>query len=153
MTMSTIPAPRFRSLERPEIDEILARNNVGRIAFATENQVDILPVHYVFSDNWIYGRTTPGGRLDRVGEHWRPVAFEVDEIASLFDWRSVVVKGGLYIVRKEGPAWEREVWLTGVGLLRKLIPDALRDDDPVPDRTTLFRIAVQDVTGRQAIPG
>jgi uncharacterized protein len=148
--MTAPSEPRFRALERAEIEEILARNHVGRIAFARENQIEILPVHYVYADQWLYGRTSPGGKLHEVAENWWPVAFEVDEIEGMFDWRSVVVKGGLYTMSSEGAAWEREAWMTGVGLLRKLIPDALREDDPVPMRTTLFRIAVQDVTGREA---
>jgi uncharacterized protein len=143
----------FRSLDRAEIDEILSRNHVGRIAFAKGNQVDIVPVHYVYRDDWIYGRTAPGGRIEEAGEHWWPVAFEVDELGDLFDWRSVVVRGGLYTIRSDGADWEREAWLQGVGLLRKLSPDAFREDDPVAFRSTLFRIAVQEATGREATAG
>jgi nitroimidazol reductase NimA-like FMN-containing flavoprotein (pyridoxamine 5'-phosphate oxidase superfamily) len=145
--------PHFRDLDRGEVDEILARNNVGRIAFARENLIDIVPVHYVYAGDWIYGRTAPGGRVDTLGEPWWPVAFEVDEVDGLFDWRSVVVHGGLYIISPEGAGWERDAWMTGVGLLRKLMPEALREDDRVPSRSRLFRIAVQEVSGKVATSG
>lgn len=142
--------PTFRNLTRDEANAVLSRNNVGRIAYAKGNQVEIIPVHYVHRGDWIYGRTTPGGRIERTADPWWPVAFQVDEIDGLFDWRSVVVKGGLYLVPKDGAAWEREAWADGVEALRSLLPEALADDDPVPERSAVFRIAVQEVTGRQA---
>jgi nitroimidazol reductase NimA-like FMN-containing flavoprotein (pyridoxamine 5'-phosphate oxidase superfamily) len=46
--MNAVRAPRFRSLDRGEIDEILARNHVGRLAYAWKNHVDIEPLHYVY---------------------------------------------------------------------------------------------------------
>lgn len=142
--------PVFKKLSREEIDTILERNNVGRVAFARGGQVEILPVHYVYAKDWIYGRTTPGGSIQRTGERWWPVAFEVDEIDALFEWRSVIVKGGLYTLPPEGAAWQREAWAEGVALLRKLVPETFGEEDPLPERVTVFRIAVQEVTGREA---
>jgi nitroimidazol reductase NimA-like FMN-containing flavoprotein (pyridoxamine 5'-phosphate oxidase superfamily) len=151
--MSTTRAPRIRSLDRPEIDQILARNHVGRLAYAWKNQVDIEPLHYVYADGWIYGRTSHGAKLEAVGDTWWPVAFEVDEVEELFRWRSVVVRGGFYVLPSEGAAWEREEWRGGVEKLRTLIPETFTDDDPAAFRTVVFRIAVQDATGREAVPG
>lgn len=145
--------PTFRNLSREEIDDVLRNNAVGRLAYAVASDVEIIPVHYVYATDWIYGRTAPGGRVQRTGERWWPVAFEVDEIKGLFDWRSVVVKGGLYTLPPDGAEWQREAWADGVDLLRKLIPESLREDDPVPERSTIFRIAVQEVTGKQASTG
>jgi len=45
----------FRELHRDESEEILSRNHVGRIAFASNDRVDIEPVNYVFDSGWIYG--------------------------------------------------------------------------------------------------
>jgi nitroimidazol reductase NimA-like FMN-containing flavoprotein (pyridoxamine 5'-phosphate oxidase superfamily) len=142
--------PIFRQLDRSRIEAILSRNHIGRIAFARGNQVEIVPVHYVHSGDWIYGRTTPGGTIEKMGDPWWPVAFQVDEIDGLFDWRSVVVKGGLYVVPPMGADWEREAWAEGVRALRALLPTALGEDDPVPERTTVFRIAVQETSGKEA---
>lgn len=143
--------PRFRELDRLEIDEILARNHVGRIAFSFRDRVDIEPIHYVYDDGWIYGRTQPGTKLTVIRHNYW-VAFEVDEVDDFFQWRSVVVRGGFYIIPdpsrstpKDDEARER-----AIDLLRRLIPDALTPEDPTPGRTTLFRIAVQEVEGRAA---
>jgi hypothetical protein len=93
--------PHFRALTRTECEELLGRNNVGRIAFSFHDRVDIEPLHYVYADGWIYGRTSAGTKIATL-EHHRWVAFEVDEHQGLFDWRSVVVKGAFYELEADG---------------------------------------------------
>lgn len=151
--MPTTAQPRFRALERPEIDALLARKHVGRLAYGHGARVDVQPIHYVYDDGWIYGRTSRGEKYATVGENWSgwwPVAFEVDEVEHLFRWRSVVVHGGFYLVDPEGSAADREAWARAVELLRALVPETLAPGDPVPFRDVVFRIAVQEATGREA---
>jgi uncharacterized protein len=143
------PPPRFRDLDPAECNALLARHNVGRLAFARKERVDIEPIHYVFDDQWLYGRTQPGTKLE-VLTHNRWVAFEVDEVEALFDWRSVVVKGGFYLLRADGSAHEREIYDKGVALLRRLVPETLTPEDPLPDRAIVFRIHIDEMFGRAA---
>jgi nitroimidazol reductase NimA-like FMN-containing flavoprotein (pyridoxamine 5'-phosphate oxidase superfamily) len=145
--------PQIRVLDRDECEAILSRNHVGRLAFSRQNRVDIEPLHYVFSNGWLYGRTSHGAKLQATGDEWYPVAFEVDEVEGIFQWRSVVVHGGFYPMDEHGPEWEQTEWRRGVELLRSLIPQTLTPDDPAPHRQVLFRIAVQEATGREATPG
>jgi uncharacterized protein len=145
--------PRIRALERGECDAILARNHVGRIAYAQHNHVDIEPLHYVYHDGWLYGRTSQGAKLQATGTTWAPVAFEVDEVEELFRWRSVVVHGGFYTIEDDGLPVHQQEWQRGVELLRTLIPETFTSDDPVAFRTVLFRLAAQEVTGRECAPG
>jgi uncharacterized protein len=81
------------------------------------------------------------------------VAFEVDEIHALFRWRSVVVHGGFYTMSPDHGEWEREQWEEAVRVLRRLVPETFTDADPTPFRNVVFRIAVQEVSGRAAEPG
>ncbi|HEX6927303.1 MAG TPA: pyridoxamine 5'-phosphate oxidase family protein [Longimicrobiaceae bacterium] len=150
--MKSTAIPRFRELTRAEIDALLARNHVGRMAFVRGNDIDIEPIHYVYANGWLYGRTSPGRKVDFTAREWWPIAFEVDEIYDLFHWRSAVVHGGFYTLDPEGAAWEREEAQKAVELLRTLIPETFTDKDPVPFRNILFRIAVQEVSGRAAEP-
>lgn len=151
--MSAIAEPRFRSLNRSEIDALLMCNNVGRMAYARGNHIDIEPIHYVYANGWLYGRTSAGRKLDVAAREWWPVAFEVDEVEDLFRWRSAVVHGGFYTLDLEGADWEREEATKAISLLRTLIPETFTDADPVPSRNVLFRIAVQEVSGRAAEGG
>jgi len=143
------PAPRFRDLDPAESTAILKRHHVGRMAFALKDHVDIEPIHYVFEDGWLYGRTQAGTKLE-VLTHNRWVAFEVDEMEGAFDWRSVVVKGGFYILRGDGSAQEKETYERGLAVLRRLMPDAMTPKDPMPERAIAFRIYCDEITGREA---
>jgi nitroimidazol reductase NimA-like FMN-containing flavoprotein (pyridoxamine 5'-phosphate oxidase superfamily) len=151
--MSNPMNPCFRTLSHEECTAILARNHVGRLAWAVENRVEIKPVNYVYHDGWLYGRTSRGAHLADAAATWAPVAFEVDEVEELFRWRSVVVHGGFYTVVDDGVALHDEEWWQGVLLLRTLIPETFTGDDPVGFRMVVFRLAVQEVTGREAVPG
>jgi uncharacterized protein len=144
------PAPVIRSLGRAECEAILARNHIGRVAYGLAGRVDIAPLHYVFLDGWLYGRTSHGAKLNIImHNHW--VAFEVDEVAGLLDWRSVVVRGGWYSYDSAPPS-EHASWERGIAALRELVPGTLTPNDPVPFRTVVFRIDTAEFTGRECRP-
>ena len=141
--------PQFRDLDEAEIDALLARNCVGHLAFAQDGSLEVLPIHYVHDGMWLYGRTSVSEKLESLQEHWW-VAFGVDEIEGMFDWRSVQVHGGFYPLRPNGTAQDRERWTRALTALRRLIPETLEEGDPVPFRTVVFGIAVQEKTGKMA---
>jgi len=87
-------------LDPDEMHALLSRSYVGRIAFSHHDRVDIRPIHYVYSDNWLYGRTSPSEKLVILG-HNQWVAFEVDEVKGPFDWQSVVAHGSFYRLTDE----------------------------------------------------
>lgn len=152
--MSTVNAgqtgqPQFGELSREECERLLGRNHMGRLAFAFHDRVDIAPIHYVYAHGWIYGRTSRGSKLTTLAHH-RWVAFEVDECESLFEWRSVVVKGSFNIVDPDTSAFRDPAFSHGVSLLRTLLPETLTGSDPVPFRQTVFRIHLDEVTGRES---
>jgi nitroimidazol reductase NimA-like FMN-containing flavoprotein (pyridoxamine 5'-phosphate oxidase superfamily) len=140
-----------KTLARPEIEALLRRHHVGRIAFTDGRRVDIEPIGYVYDDGAIYGRAAPGTRMKALsGEPW--VAFEVDEIRSAYDWESAVVKGTVYIV-EPGPAPAmREHYDKALRTIRSVMPEALTERDPAPARTILFRIHIDEMEGRAATP-
>jgi nitroimidazol reductase NimA-like FMN-containing flavoprotein (pyridoxamine 5'-phosphate oxidase superfamily) len=144
--------PVFRDLERDEIDAVLARNHVGRIAYAFHDHVDIEPINYAYEDGWVYGRTGPGTKLLTL-EHHPWVAFEVDEISGLFDWTSVVAHGAFYLIEGDGTPREREQEAHAIELLRLIVPETLADGDPTPYRTALFRVHLDRLRGRTARSG
>jgi hypothetical protein len=141
----------FHLLEREECDAVLASQSVGRLAFTFRDRVDIEPIHFVYEPGWIFGRTQFGTKVNILAHHpW--VAFEVDEVRALFDWRSVVVHGRIEFPDPEGSVTDRELHARSVAAFRRLVSDAFTDDDPTPARDLVFAIAVQDLTGRAASP-
>ena len=150
--MTTAPkAPTFFELSRDESLELLARNRFGRLAFSFHDRVDIEPISYVLAEDWLYARTAPGTKLTVVQHHpW--VAFEVDEIRSRVDWRSVVVHGTIYFLDPNREA-DRADYDAADKVLRSVDADALTAADATPQRQVLFRIHVDDVVGKGARPG
>jgi len=136
-------------MERAEIEEMLSRNKVGRLAFSFHDRVDLQPIHYVYERGWLYGRTSEGEKIASLA-HNQWVAFEIDEIDDTFDWKSVVIHGSLWILHPRGSPRAEEVWAKAAELVSKIVPGALTEDDPVGFRQILFRIAVSDVRGREA---
>ena len=147
--MARTHKPEFYELAPADSIALLQRHQVGRLAFSFHDRVDVEPISFVYNDGWVYGRTSPGTKL-RTVRHSPWVAFEVDEIESRFDWRSVVVHGTIYFLDPEGGDREREAYTAALQLLRSLDADILTPADATPQRSTLFRIHADSVTGRAA---
>ena len=144
-------APAFRDLDFNEIASMLRAHTYGRLAFTFRDRVDIEPIHYVYDDGWLVCRTAPGTKLTQLAHHpW--VAFEIDEVRGLFEWRSVVVKGTVYFVEPDGSADLDEKAQAAIEALRRLVPGALSEDDPTPGRNIVFRVHIDEMHGRAAIP-
>lgn len=141
--------PSFRELSETECLALLGRNHVGRLAFAHDNRVDIEPIHYVSWDGWIFGRTSAGAKLEAL-KHRPWVAFEVDEVRSIFDWKSVVVHGTIYLLPEDGAPIERQEFERAVDMLRAFMPQAMTNVDPVPWRSTIFGLHIAEISGRLA---
>ena len=147
MAQRSAAAPTFRDLSKKQMDSLLDRNHVGRIAFSFRDLVDIRPIHYVHENGWLFGRTSPSDKLETLKHHqW--VAFEVDDVSGPFDWKSVVAHGTFYRLQPEGSKSDVRLYERGLRSVRKFSPDAFTDRDPVPFRTELFGIAVDSMTGR-----
>jgi nitroimidazol reductase NimA-like FMN-containing flavoprotein (pyridoxamine 5'-phosphate oxidase superfamily) len=143
--------PAIRELTRAECDALLARQSVARLAYTFHDRVSIAPIHYVYEDGWLVGRTSVGRKTWSLAHHpW--VALEVDEVRGAFDWDSVVVHGTFYALRRSGTGADRASWERAVALLRRLVPETLDEDDPVPFRDVVFHVHVDAVTGRSARP-
>lgn len=139
----------IRELNHEEMVEFLQSQNVGRIAYAFRGVVNIAPVHYVYDDGWLYGRTSMGPKLATLAHsHW--VAFEVDDIRSPVDWTSVVIRGSFRPIDPDGSDEERGAAEHATQLLRKMYPDALTDADITPHRRIVFRIHIDEASGRTA---
>lgn len=139
---------RVESLDSPTIHEVLGRNTLGRLAFSFQDRVDIRPLSYTFRDEWIFGRTSPGEKLLTVRHH-RWVAFQVDEIEGPFDWVSVVAHGPFYLLDPEESQKLADLAKEARTLIQEEDPRAFTSADATPERTLLFGIAIQELSGRR----
>ena len=139
--------PVFSTLDDGQARALLARHNIGRIAYSLRDHVDIEPVHYVYDGDWLFGRTSVGAKLATL-LHRPWCAFEVDEVHALFDWSSVVVRGSFHLLDPESGS--TDVYSRAIERLSALIPETFSPADPAPHRTLVFGIYVQEITGRAA---
>ena len=148
MTETTSPAT-YSNLTTDEMEDLLRRKHVGRIAFTDGRRVDLVPISYVYNDGAIYGRAAPGTRMSALGgQPW--VAFQVDEIRGPFDWESVVAKGTVYVVEPGLSPNLDERYQLALKIIRSAMPEALTDGDPAPARTIVFRMHIDELEGRAA---
>ncbi len=133
-----------RELTRAEIEAFLAAHWHGRLAYSFRDRVDIEPIHYVWDNGWIYGRTAPGTKLTLLQRNpW--VAFEIDEVRSQTDWTSVVVKGTVYFVAEEATAAGDAIHERVMQRLLAAFPE--ENGRMAETRFVLFRIHVDDYRG------
>lgn len=150
--MATAGRITFEPLDRAASEALLRRNHTGRVAYTFRDRLDIEPITYVYADDFIWGRTSPGTKLTML-QHNPFVAVEVDEIESAVDWRSVVVHGTVYFLSPEGGDRERDAYQTALEYVRSVYADALGERDFAPSRTVLFRIHADAIDGRMATSG
>ncbi|MDH3706678.1 MAG: pyridoxamine 5'-phosphate oxidase family protein [Acidimicrobiia bacterium] len=76
-----------------ECRELLATTHIGRVAFQSAGDIDILPVNYVMVGHVITIRTAIGEKLEAAIMN-QPISFEIDhyDLASRTGW-SVLAKG------------------------------------------------------------
>ncbi|HEX9484468.1 MAG TPA: pyridoxamine 5'-phosphate oxidase family protein [Gemmatimonadaceae bacterium] len=140
-------SPKFAELTEHASRTLLSSKHVGRIAYTLHDRVDIQPVSYMYDDGWIFGRTRVGTKLEKLAHNpW--CAFEVDEARGPFDWDSVVAHGSFHLLDPESGS--ADVYERALRRLHELIPGTFDVDDPAPERTILFGVWVQELTGRSA---
>lgn len=139
----------FAVLTERECRALLRRNHVGRVAFIKEGRVDIVPVHYALGGDWLYIRSAEGAKLEAFA-HNPYVAFEVDEVDSPVDWRSVVAHGTVYWLEQNPVTLDRAAFERALRALRSFNPEAFTEDDPTPLRHTVYGIHIGEVSGRMA---
>lgn len=127
------------SIDRSRCIELLAAQQIGRIAWRAADGVQILPVTYTWYQESVVFRTSPYGVLSEL-VHEADVAFEVDHVdeSSRSGW-SVVVRGRARATAE--PEELRRLWQL---------------DQPVPwasgTRNLFIQITPTLITGRSVGP-
>jgi uncharacterized protein len=142
-------------LTTQQSEYILLTNNVGRIGCYANSKVLIIPVTYVYSGKYIYGRSWEGTKIRMMRKNPQ-VCFQVDSIDNLANWRSVVAWGTFEELKTESAQnvvirlfQERMAPLTmgeTVNITREFAdPPHVVQKKRKP---ILYRIALTEITGR-----
>ncbi len=79
-------------LTRTQIAAVLRASTVGRIGVSVEGRIYVVPITFVYDGDAVYGHTTLGLKV-RMMRRNPQVCFEVDEIADMANWKSVIAQG------------------------------------------------------------
>jgi len=106
-------------------------------------------VNYVYADRWIYARLEQGPALSTL-KHRQWVVFEVDEIHGVYDWRTVIVCGSVQFLDNDRSSPDWRDFNRALCLLRGEVASILTSDDPHPERLQIYRIHLDDCSGRES---
>jgi uncharacterized protein len=140
-----------------ECREVLARASIGRLGCSRDDQPYVVPICLAYEQDYFYVLSTLGQKIEWMRDNPK-VCVEIEEIASRFEWTSVVVNGRYQELPEPQFTAERAL---GRALLEKralwwqtaLAERQLKSEDSlIPP--LFFRIHVESLTGlRAADPG
>ena len=131
------------TLSADEIEAMLRRHRMGRIACSANDRPYVVPINYAYDGAHIYAYSTLGRKIDVMRE--QPlVCFEIDEIDAPASWRSVVAEGRYeeIVDEEERDAAIHRLAGSGTGLVaRGMNGNGLQ-------RLVVFRVRLTEKSGR-----
>jgi uncharacterized protein len=146
----------IHSMDAERCRQMLARVGYGRLACAKDNQPYIVPTYFAFEGDNVYGFSLEGQKVAWMRANPR-VCLEADEVASQFDWKTVIATGR-YEELTDAPRFR-----TARALARKLLQQRYmawqtpyeilhhrqtRESDP----PVFYRIHIEHMSGLAAKP-
>jgi nitroimidazol reductase NimA-like FMN-containing flavoprotein (pyridoxamine 5'-phosphate oxidase superfamily) len=139
-----------------ECRQALEKADFGRLACARDNQPYVVPIYFAFDDDYIYGFTTLGQKIEwmRLNPH---VCLEIDERVSHNKWISVIVFGH-YEELPDEPEYKAARLEAHQLLQRRAMwwepayVGAAHRDEPHSFTPIFYRICIKTMTGHRATP-
>lgn len=103
-------------LSDEEIESLLKRQVIGRIACHAEGNIYLVPTNYIYDGTSIISHSAKGKKIDMMRKN-PEVCFEVEEIQSIFRWQTVIAWG-----RFEEITDSQERGRAMQGLIHKIMP-------------------------------
>lgn len=135
----------IEELSRPEIDELLKRQRVGRIGCHVDGLTYVVPVIYAYDGSSFYVASVDGQKT-RMMRRNPVVCFEVDEYDGAGSWQSAIVQG--VYEELDGSDAERAVELLAARFGRTGDASGSRRHAGDGSSTVCFRIRGEEITGR-----
>ena len=142
-------------LDQTEMEKLLREQVTGRIACHANGKTYIVPVNYGFGGSYLYGQSVEGQKI-RMMRLNPAVCFEVDQIRTIFNWKSVIIQGRFEEVSDVA---ERE--RLQQGLIHRLMPLSRNPGDHPAHGITekdsdagttvpliIYKIHIEELSGR-----
>jgi nitroimidazol reductase NimA-like FMN-containing flavoprotein (pyridoxamine 5'-phosphate oxidase superfamily) len=143
-------------LTNEQMRRVLQSNAVGRIACREDDKLYIVPVNYIYEDNSIIVHSNEGMKTRMMRKN-PAVCFEVDEMKSFTNWKSVIAWGE-YRELTEDKEKYHAMKLFVDRMMHMKISDTAKPPEISAQRThprspgnikpVVFRISISEITGR-----
>src|SRR5215468_791526 len=139
----------INQLGERESKALLSGEATGRLGCSDHGKPYIVPVHYLFDNDYVYVQSPPGHKIDVLRDNPN-ACLQVDEVKDDSHWRSVLAFG---LYEEVNDVNERRRVLGDLFKhLRRTPPVESQMKQPTPDvpdtlDTIVFRIRVTDITG------
>lgn len=143
-------------LNETQMNNILSSQAIGRLACTDGKCPYIIPMTYTFDGNYIYGQTFEGKKLDILRKNPN-TCFQVDIVADIYNWQSVIVYGRFEELVGEKSNEARDILFTRVLPLMTSssihhhehavgISQEISDENRI--KPVMFKIRINEKTGR-----
>lgn len=141
-------------LNNDQINNILSSQVLGRMACTDGKQPYIIPLTYAYDGEYIYGQINDGMKLKILRKNPN-VCFEVEIVANMANWQSVIAYGKFEELKNKEAQKARDI------LYNRVFPMMTSStvhpyghevtgkvDDSTRIKKVMYRIKIKKVTGR-----
>ena len=141
-------------LNNDQINNILSSQVLGRMACTDGKQPYIIPLTYAYDGEYIYGQINDGTKLKILRKNPN-VCFEVEIVANMANWQSVIAYGKFEELKNKEAQKARDI------LYNRVFPMMTSStvhpyghevtgkvDDSTRIKKVMYRIKIKKVTGR-----
>ena len=146
-------------LNTEQIEAMLKENVLGRIGCYDGRQIHVIPVNYVYDGKFIIAHSAAGTKITIMRKNPN-VCFEIDQVKSFTEWKSVLVWGVYYELTNEWERYHALQYLTErmmyVKIDKSILQDELEQESGLrhyhSTKAIIYRIIIQEKKGRFEIP-
>lgn len=146
-------------LNTEQIEVMLKENVLGRIGCSDGKQIHVIPVNYVYDGKFIIAHSAEGMKTAIMRKNPN-ICFEIDEMKSFTEWKSVIVWGVYQELTNEWDRYHALQYLVERMMYIKINKTALRDELEQesglqcyhPAKAIIYRIIIQEKKGRFETP-
>lgn len=135
---------------------MLEANVLGRIGCMEKNKVYVVPVNYIYDGKHIIAHSVEGMKI-RMMRNNPSVCFEVDEMKSFTNWKSVIAWGEFQELTEERDRYQAmklfvdrmmHLKISETAVLPELSIARIHPRSPGIIKPVVFRIVLNEKTGR-----
>jgi uncharacterized protein len=139
-----------------QIDEVLKANVLGRIGCNDGNKPYVVPVNYVFDGKFIICHSVLGMKIKMMRKN-PEVCFEVDEMKSFTNWKSVILWGTYQELTEERDRYGAmklfvdrmmKMKISETAVLPEISEQRVHPRSPGNIKPVIYRIIITEKTGR-----